>query len=231
MRCRKVRSYLSAYCDDELNERRRLAISEHLSTCASCRKEEAMYRSINNVRLELRELKVSKDFNKILFNRLAQERFAETRSQAYLPKRAPLISWKKAIPVFVSACLLILVTISVWMPSSRKNILQFATNTHSLDDSYLTAQPVSNPNLTVKLNHNWSFDNQLAKVKRVNRITNTITRPGGFDWNGYGTGLTRVSSHQNNFVPYSFDYYRMRPVIKVYVLPTTSVRKEAMETY
>jgi len=190
-----------------------------------------MYRSINNVRLELSEFKVSEDFNKILFNRLARERFAETRSKAYLPKRAPLIRWGKAIPAFVSVCLLVLVAISVWMPSSKKNILQFATNNHSLNDSYLTAQPVNNPNLTVKLNHDWSFDNQLAKVKRVNRITNTMTSPGGFDRNSYGTGLTRVSSRQNNFIPYSFDYYQMRPVIKVYVLPTTSNRKEAVETY
>ena len=48
MRCRKVRSFLSAYCSDELNVRRKLAVSEHLSACSSCRQQDALIRSMNS---------------------------------------------------------------------------------------------------------------------------------------------------------------------------------------
>ena len=80
MRCRKARSYLSAYCNDELTDRTRLAVSDHLSTCSTCRKEEAIYRSMISSGAEIEGLKVDDDFNTRLLNRSAQERFAQTRT-------------------------------------------------------------------------------------------------------------------------------------------------------
>ncbi len=37
MRCRKIISYLHAYADGELTEKRRLAVKVHLAACESCR--------------------------------------------------------------------------------------------------------------------------------------------------------------------------------------------------
>ena len=99
MRCRKVRSFLSAYCNDELTGRKRLAVREHLSTCCDCRREEAFYGSMKTAAGELPGLSVSADFNPQLLNRIARERFAETRTRAFLPRRAPIVSWSRAVPI------------------------------------------------------------------------------------------------------------------------------------
>ena len=43
MRCRRTRSFLSAYSNDELTGRQKRAVAEHLAECAECRREEAVY--------------------------------------------------------------------------------------------------------------------------------------------------------------------------------------------
>ena len=105
MRCRKVRSYLSAYCNDELSGRKRLTIREHLATCSGCRSEEEIYVSMSEAGGRLEEFAVSDDFNLKLLNRIGRERFAETRTEAHLPKRAPLISWRQVVPVLSAVAL------------------------------------------------------------------------------------------------------------------------------
>lgn len=231
MRCRKVRSCLSAYCNDELSGSDRLAIAEHLSTCSACRKEAAIYNSINENRSEISELKVSNDFNVNLLNRIAQERFAETRTKAYLPRTAPRVVWGRAIPAFVTACLVLVVSVVMLTPGAKQGIVPGASDSRSLSDAYLTVQPTTNPNLTVNLDQGWSLADQLARVERVSVISNRLSRADGFDWDDYSSGLRQASSHAGYRAPYAPNYYQVRPVVRIYGLPGASSVKEVTKVY
>jgi len=226
-----VRSYLSAYCNNELSESGRLSVSEHLSTCSSCRKEAAIYISLNKARSETERLKVSDDFNAKLLNRIAQERFAETRTQAYLPNTAPRLFWGRAIPAFVAACLVIVVSVAVFSPGVRDNIDIMSTGPSNMDDSYLTAQPTNNPNLVVNLDRRWSFSDQLARAERLSQLSHSMTEQAGSHWNVYSPNTTLVSLNTAYKIPYVPDYFRIRPVVRVYGNPSTSSVKEATRVY
>ena len=231
MRCRKVRSCLSAYCNNELSESGRLAISEHLSTCSSCRKEAAIYVSLSKARSETERLTVSDDFNAKLLNRIEQERFAETRTQAYLPRTAPRLSWGRAIPAFVAACLVIVVSVAVFSPGMHDNGGVMYTVSKDMDDSYLTAQPTNNPNMTVKLHDRWSFSEQLARAERLSQLSSSMTEQSGLDWNAHMTSIRQASTGTAYRIPYVPDYFRIRPVVRVYGIPATTSGKEVTRVY
>ena len=227
MRCRKVRSYLSAYCNDELSGRKKLAVDEHLSTCAFCRKEEAIYYSLNSSKNEIGTLKVSEDFNTELLNRIARERFAETRTKAYQPQNPPIFVWSKVVPALASAFVLLLVAIAVMSPSAIQNI---ASNNDGLDNSYLTVQPTDNPNMTVNMNKNWSLGNQLARTERINTISNNMTKVGSFSGAQQAT-MTNIRAKEKMTAPYISTYYNVRPVIRVYYIPKNTPVKEDSREY
>ena len=231
MRCRKTRSYLSAYCNDELGGRRKLAVSEHLSTCQECRREEELYRSMFGAAREVPQLKVSEDFNNKLLNRIAHERFAETRTRAYMPKNPPVFTWTKVVPAVAAACLVFVVTMMSFGPTDNTVSPRLADGGSVMDDSYLTAQPVHNPNMAAKLNKNWSFDGQMAQAERINRISSSLSGSGSFDGYGGGAGLQRVSSASTEPVPFVKNYYRVRPVIRVYIQAGSSASGEVNEGY
>jgi hypothetical protein len=231
MRCRKTRSYLSAYCNDELGGRRKLAVSEHLSTCQECRREEELYRSMFGAAGEIPELKVSEDFNNKVLNRIAHERFAETRTRAYLPKSPPVFAWTKVVPALAAACLVVVVTMMTFGPQDDPGSPGFADGSARVDDSYLTVQPVHNPNMAAKLNKNWSFDGQMAQAERINRISSSLSGNGTFGAYGSTTGLTRVSSASAEPVPFVKNYYRIRPVIRVYIQAGSSSSGEVNKGY
>ncbi len=226
MRCRRARSYLSAYCSDELNGRRKLAVSEHLATCSSCRKEEAFYRSLNGAGSAMSSKTVSKDFNTALLNRIAQERFAETRTKAYLPHTAPRFAWGKVLPVMVSACVVALMAVFTVSPSFHSTGFSAQAG---LNDSYLTVQPTNNPNMTVSMHKGWSLSNQLARARRINDISNSVARTGGFL--PTGLGLTSVAARTNVQAPYVQTFYRVRPIVRVYAPPDAASQKEVNKAY
>ena len=82
MRCRKARSLTSAYSNDELTSRKLTSLRGHLANCAACRQEAALIRSIRLASPTLQSEPLSDDFNQKLLNRIAHERFAETRSSS-----------------------------------------------------------------------------------------------------------------------------------------------------
>ena len=208
MRCRKARSYLSAYSNNELTGRRLIAVREHLSTCAACRKEEAVYRSLRRVGKDLPEASVSNDFNARLLNRIAEERFAETRTRAYLPRTAPVVQWWKVVPSVVSVLILCLLAYNTFWPTGDNRPMSIAEVDESLDNTYLVVQPVDNPNMEVDLNK------LLAKVDRSDRITASLTRSDGFS--APQPLDTWVNVNASNQVPYVNNYYRIKPIIRVY---------------
>lgn len=231
MRCRKVRSFLSAYSKGELSGRRKLTVSEHLSTCSACRKEESVYRSINTASAETPHLKVSSDFNTRLLTRVAQERFAQTRTKAYLPKPAPRPLWGRAIPAAATALLVILVGVVSFLPSDENNSQMLASKVKALDNSYLTVQPVDNPNMVTSMPRDWSLASQFEKAERINRISNTVSPSYSFGMEGYSSGASQVAAHSNSMVPYVPSYFKLRPIVRVYVVPDASSGKEVLEVY
>ncbi|RKX29099.1 MAG: hypothetical protein DRP47_02615 [Candidatus Zixiibacteriota bacterium] len=216
MRCRKVRSYLSAYCSDELGGRRKLAISEHLATCAECRREEADYRSLAKTARQLSAINIAEDFNTRLLDRVARERFAETRSKAYLPRKAPVVRWTVVAPAVVTACLVfafIMVGLQTVLDDYSPGIASVA------NDSYLTAQPMNNPNMTNSMQKDWSLASQMSRANRLDRMSQRIVNRIRTTSMAPTSGLFNVSARANQPAPWNQTYYRVRPVVRIYQAP------------
>lgn len=217
MRCRKVRSYLSAYSSDELAGPTRAAVAQHLSACASCRKDEAAHRAVRKGLTEIGSNRTSGDFNTRLLNRLAQERFSETRSKAYLPRPVPLVQWNRVVPALTAVTTLLIAVVAFWPGQDQSPII--SRPAASTNNDYLTAEPVNNPNLTVSLDKDWSFDRQMARMERVSRIASNMTQMNRYDVVDYTSSLRQVSASVTPQGPFVDSYYRMRPVHRIYIVP------------
>ncbi len=231
MRCRKARSFLSAYCNDELSGRKAQLVSEHMATCSDGRREEAFYRSLSEAGSSLTGLKVSGDFNARLLNRVAQERFAETRSKAFLPQKPPTVTWGRLLPATVAACMLLLVGVVSFQSFPLGSDQQAGIVGSGQDDSYLTVQPTSNPNLAANLHKEWSLTAQLARSERISQISNALSGAGSFGGSSGIHSVNAVSRSGVGRVPFADYVLHIRPVIKVYVAPDQSNTKEAERIY
>jgi len=226
MRCRKVRSLLSIYCNEELSGRQQLSVREHLAGCAACRREAAIYNSMREAYREMPQVKLSEDFNTRLLNRIGQERFAETRTKAYLPKRAPLFRWSLVVPALATTALVLFTAIALIMPGAEQQSIRMSQNTVTPENLYQTVQPVNNPNMTANLQKNWSLNRQVAQAERLTRLSNYLTGNQGFNANHLAGTSYRAVSGLNQRAPYNVIFYRVRPVIRVYESAgTTSVRE------
>lgn len=220
MRCRRVRSYLSAFCNDELTGHKKLSVGEHLENCSECRRVRAEYTAINENRRVIPQLKVANNFNNLLLNRIGQERFIETRTKAYMPKNAPVVRWTAVIPVIAAACLVFAVTMSGLLnniETTTQGRTAYIEN-NDIYNAYLTVQPDNNPNMTHQMNKDWSLTTQLAKADRIDQMSQKIIEQIGIN-RGQSQGLANVSSNSTSHVPYGQSYYRVRPVIKIYQTP------------
>lgn len=188
-------------------------MSEHLATCADCRQEEADYRSLTEAGRELNVFKVTADFNTQLLNRVARERFAETRTKAFLPKKAPAFRWGVVAPAVVTACMVFAFVMVGLQPSSD----DLGSGMADLgDDSYLTVQPLDNPNMTGTMHKDWSLASQMEQADRLDRLSQRVVdrmRAGSVS---PMQGLTQVSAGTNQTAPWNRTYYRVRPVVRVY---------------
>ena len=220
MRFRKVRSFLSAYSNGELTGKRQKAVREHIAQDERLQAEARVYGAIRKASEEIPEMKVSKDFNAGLLNRIAEERFAETRSRAYLPpSRVPAPRWLKVAPVVAAAMLTMVVGIGMLAPDAE---LFPGQSAQGLDNRYLTAQPVNNPNAAQSLPSNWSLDRELQRSQRINQIFSTMTSNHGFvHHNQLRPGFQTVSVQRNGATPFVTTYYQVRPILKVYQVNST----------
>lgn len=233
MRCRKVRSYLSAYSNDEVVGRDLVAVREHLSTCSSCRREEGLFSSMRQSARELKAAPLPADFNVKLLNRIAQERFAETRSRAYFPRvEPPLLLWRHLAPVLATAVALVVVGVMAFnkisspMPSTATT-----SKSGSLDNSYLTVQPYGNPNMTTPLRKDWSFETQVAQAERSNQLSGLLTSAGSFGATDYRDALPRIAGFSVMESPFGVVIITVRPVLRVYDASGTSGSKEDEKVY
>ncbi len=230
MRCQKVRSYLSAYCNDELTGSATSGVSDHLATCEGCRAEEQHYRELLKGGKELNSYRVSEGFNNRLLDRIAHERFSETRARAYFPKAAPSLLLRRVVPILVAASLVAAVVITNLSPSQNSPTDEIAANGVQLDDSYLTAQPENNPHMSATLHKGWTLGDQLARQERIDRISQQLTFDFPFNYYSQGNAVN-VSTRSASQVPFNEGFYRVRPVIRVYESANPNASKEPEVTY
>jgi hypothetical protein len=208
-----------------------MALSDHLTICKSCQQEEQHFRAIQRAGKEMNTYKVSEGFNNQLLDRIAHERFAETRTKAYLPKAAPSQLLRRLVPAVVTAALVVFVGMNFYSPQNQTGSdMKMAGGSRSIDDSYLTAQPLNNPNLTGTLNKGWSLDAQLARSERINRISNQLTFNSPFSLSG-GNSNVNVTTRSFGSGPFVSGFYRIRPVIRIFHSPHSITVKEGQAIY
>jgi hypothetical protein len=231
MRCQKARSYLSAYCRDELSSHEQLSVREHLAECASCRREEVIYRSMFQGAKAIETPVLKADFNAKLLNRIAQERFEETRTNAYLPRRAPYLTWPRLIPVVTVLSLALFITFGTNLLKQKDLPIEQNNLRAGLDDSYLTVQPENGTNTVARVDKNWSFQSQLAQTERFNRLSGMITREASFGNSESQMGLELIIPPLNSCCLDQAPAYKIRPVLRRYDANTTNQVKETLSVY
>lgn len=220
MRCRKALSLTSAFSNDELEGRKLTALREHLACCPECRAEVDLMRSIRTAGSSLLSMPLSGDFNSKLLNRIARERFAETRTKAYFPRLKPISIWPRLATLSVSA-VAVLLTLGMFIPGMMPDGREVGTGMFSSvilgeDDSYLTAEPSDNPRAALPLKRNWSLNQQLARSERISRISSNLTAPSGFGNQRLAGSMRGSALFPRAIAPYSVQYFRVRPVIVQY---------------
>lgn len=220
MRFRKVRSFLSAYSNDELEARQKEAVREQLAHDETLKREALIFKQIKDACREFEDLKPADDFNARLLNRIAAERFAETRTKAYLPARVPGLWRRIAVPAMTTVTIGFfgLVGYSTWQASPWQSQATAQRGEQQLgeDDSYLFASSENNPNLGRKADMGRSLSNLMARVDRADKISFSMTSGARHVTNN------RLASHQTWSgntrrcpIPFSIQFYRVRPILKV----------------
>jgi anti-sigma factor RsiW len=119
MNCRRARSYISAYYDEELSHSVNKELLQHIENCTSCQKEKLL---IEQVRVGLKSIpkdELSTEFNDKLFARIySAPRTEETRLSvvpSVLVYRLRMLS-----PLLAAACVVFLLA---WIGISQISIL------------------------------------------------------------------------------------------------------------
>lgn len=210
MRFRKIRSYLSAFSNDELSDRKQERVREELADSEALRREESIYRSIRDCCRELPKDSISNDFNARLLNRIARERFAETRSKAYLPRTSTPRAWGRLVPVLATVATLVIVGISfLALPGGRQQAIPGTNN--ALGDSYKTVSSVNNPNMRANVGRKVSLPDMIAIVDRADEISNMLTGNSRFTNVNSGVGSNWIAQTNMVRVPFTIHYYRVVP--------------------
>ena len=220
MRCRKVRSFLSAYCKEETSVEVSAKIKRHLDGCNGCRREEQVYRSMTQLVAGIPALKASDEFTSRLFQRIGQEGFAEKRTKAYFPRRVPLFGTARLVAAASAAVVMLALGIGLNLgdnfltPGSPTMVASAPVihNTDVDDDSYLTVQPVDNP----LLDEHKSVSRMIAQYNRWREYSRSLRQNSGAEhFLGNAPGLT-LASMRTEATPQT--NIQVRPVIKNYLI-------------
>lgn len=236
MRCRRVRSFLSAYCNGELSGTRQREVVHHLDSCSECRREEQIYRELVLAKDKLERPTVSGDFNTRLLNRIAEERFQETRKKAYLPKEVPVLGMRTLVSVSATACLILAFVISGGLSpfmTPEKTPVMAGTETSinaGLDDRYRTVQPGADRVLAQHIDQQWEFNRHMGRANRIRNYMNQLAgSTDGFASFGrmpFQGGIIFFQQNGQTFVaPIG------QPVIRNYITPQTDAVREVPETF
>ena len=225
MRCRKVRSFLSTYCRDELTPEVAGDITRHVDTCSSCRREMEAFRAVNRMLTQQPSLKTGEEFSAKLFARIAGENFSEKRTKAYLPGRIPLMGASRLAVVAATAVVVLLVgtglNISHQFDGSSPVPLALTgttTSGGSDNDRYLTVQPTNNP----LLNTQKSVSRMVQQYNRWRELSRVVRSHSGAEQFIMGNGANAVMASAGSTSD-PINIIRIRPVVKNYlVVPDNS---------
>lgn len=103
MSCRKVRSLLSPYLDEETNERERLMVGMHLARCSECRRLFSQMRGMRLLLLATPRLPVAEEFARGWRARLREEEVPFP-----IPRRPWFLVPALACLVFLLACFVLI---------------------------------------------------------------------------------------------------------------------------
>lgn len=235
MRCRKVRSSLSAYSKGELTEQQSAKIKNHLAECPSCRREEEVFRSVNKLVDGVPALKASDDFNARLFQKIEREGFAQKKPRAYLPGRIPRFGAARLATVAAMAVIVIAFGIGINFadgilgPSSPEMAIAEPTGGDgSEEDLYLTVQPTDNP----FLNERKSVSQMIQQYNRWRQYSQSLRSHSAMERFFGGAASNTLASSRTGFDRVSGHDIRIRPVVKNYlVVPENQKTVRGRNTY
>lgn len=231
MRCRKVRSFLSAYSKEEVSAGVAAKIKKHMDDCASCRRELEAVRSVQAMVKGISGLKTSDDFTGRLLTRVAQERFAEAKTKAYLPGRVPLLGGVRLAMIASTAVVVLALGITfnigdrLISPSMPQAVLTSnAAGSIADEDRYLSAQPTDNP----LLNEHKSISRMVAQYNRWREYSKTLrSHSAAEQFAGGGTAVMAAAQTVGGT-----GEFRVRPIVKNYlVVPAGQNRSTRRNTY
>lgn len=217
MRCRKVRSFLSAYSREEMPIAKRERVKVHMDHCPSCRRELQAFNAVDQMVKELPSIKASGDFNAALLRRIGSESFAEKRSQAYLPGRIPRFGAAKLAMAGITAVIILALGVGLnfadrpFGPSSPQMAIVTATPDNAAD-RYLTVQPTDNP----LLNRHKSVSRMVEQYNRWREYSRSL-RPNATVEQLQAGGVTMASSSRDGGV-LGDSGFQVRPVVRDYMI-------------
>jgi len=155
MNCRKARSLLSAFSEEELSHSVREKLVQHLDACPSCRKEGVAADQISETVKHLPKQELSDDFNMKLFERIHNAPRAEQAESIRIPKAAPSAFFyrlKLAVPVISVAGMLVLALTLVtgtteMTPGDRPEVASAAGTAPSVEQTRPVSQGFQNTGL------------------------------------------------------------------------------------
>ncbi len=216
MRFRRIRSYLSAYSNDELSDRKQNTVREQLAASESLRREEQLFRSMRDAAHEIPELKTSDDFNARLLNRIAEERFAETRSKAYLPRTTVPFPWRRLIPAVATVATFLLVSVGIFSGRSIQNQHDsLATAGANQNDLHLTVQPDHNPNMQRGFSRNVSLRQLVERIDLADQLSSFLANDGFFVASSPSPNGFWAASGTIQQMPYTMHYHSFRPIMRI----------------
>ncbi|MFH1700617.1 MAG: zf-HC2 domain-containing protein [Candidatus Zixiibacteriota bacterium] len=216
MRCRKVRSFLSIYCNGETAPDEKIQIEQHLEGCGSCRREADIYKSLNKAVKALPGTETSEDFNARLFQKIGREGFAEAKSKAHFPGRIPRIDFTRLATYAATAVIVIGLGLGIAMSdklfSSSSPRIMSSTEIQKDDNLYLTVQPVDNP----LLNEKKSVSEVVQQYNRFREYSRALRASSGSEmFSGQTRGIALTSAQS---APLGANGFRVRPVVKNYLV-------------
>jgi len=226
MRCRKVRYSLSTYFRGELPADKAAEVKQHISECASCRREAEAVSSVINLVRKAPSLKTSSDFNARLMERITSEGKAPAKSRAYLPRPIPRFNRMRLATITATAVVVFALALGVNFGDSLVGpSTSMTSGINGGDDVYMTIQPVNNPLLderksladVVKRYNRWREYSRSLRTSTVEQIIG-------------GAGNAIMTSGRSA-TPVSAGY-RVRPVVRNYMMvPLNQTNSSGSETY
>ncbi len=221
MRCRKVRSFLSTYCKEELTERQSARVKEHLKNCTSCRREEEILRSVFNLVDKVPRLKVSNDFNARLYQKIGQEGTSKAKTRPYFPGRIPIFGTTRLAFVATMAVAVLALGIGMnlsddfWKVESPQMAISTSANNGGVSgELYLTVQPTDNP----FLNEHKSVAEMVKQYNRWRQYSQALRQHTAAEPFLFNPGNATLASMNNGIFPGGQQTVRIRPVIRNYLI-------------